>query len=119
LTAKLQFWTDDVEILTLLNRVIGNEYGTLSLSAEDWLLKPLTRLAKLAEYASPAEQIILEDLATYILKKVLDYANSNLLGNFKLSLQQEQKYYPIKSANLKGAGRKLCAFETCSLRTVD
>jgi hypothetical protein len=80
---------DERELLSLLNHVIGNEYGSLSLSAEDWFSKPLTRLAKLAEYASPAEQIILEDLATYILKKVLDYTNANVLTNFELYLQHE------------------------------
>ena len=80
---------DERELLSLLNHVIGNEYGTLSLSAEDWLLKPLTRLAKLAEYAHPAQQILLEDSATCILKKILDYINKNVLRNFNLSLQQE------------------------------
>lgn len=54
-------------------------------------IEELLELAKLAEYANPAQQILLEDSATCILKKILDYLNNNVLKNFNLSLQQEPK----------------------------
>jgi hypothetical protein len=54
-------------------------------------IEELMELAKLAEYTNPAQQILIEDSATCILKKVLDYANRNVLKNFNLSLQQEPR----------------------------
>jgi hypothetical protein len=90
LEMDLNLSADERELLSLLNRVIGNEYGTLFLSTEDWLSsKALIELSSLAKNATPAQQITIEDAVTCIVIKLLDYANTNVLKNFELYLQQE------------------------------
>ena len=102
---------DNFELPTLLKNCIGNESNTVLPAAED-LLSPraLIELAVSAMSANPAQQITIEDVVSCILKKLLDFANRNVLKNFKMSLHQEEKYYPIKSSSListSSSGKKV------------
>jgi hypothetical protein len=79
-----------LEILTLLKRSIGNKHFKSFSATEDWLSsKALIELSSLAKNATPAQRIVIEDAATRILIKLLDYANANVLKNFELYLQHE------------------------------
>jgi hypothetical protein len=82
----------DLEILTLLQQTIGNKHFKSFSATEGWLSpKALIELSSLAEYATPVQRIVIEDAATCILTKLLDYANNHVLTNFSLLLQQEPR----------------------------
>jgi hypothetical protein len=92
----------EFELSTLLKNCVDNESITLFPATEDWFsLRALMELARKAEYITPTQQIVIEDSAIYILKKLLDYVNNNILKNYKQSLKQEQKDSPIESLNLR------------------